>query len=382
MDSRAKYATRPKVLSIDSSLTNQKSVEQALTAEYELKTTASGEHCLDTLQSFAPDIILLDIDLPNSDALKVCRQIRQSVQFVHTPILFLSHMNSQNEKLKGFEAGGDDYVAKPINPSALIAKLNLSLERAQKKPKDKSEAAAYPLLDVNIETLNEYLLNLIELDNSQRLGDLMLTTLDRLGLKAALYWHASGDTYSSIGPLTDLENVLLQQATQSFPVDHSARFVWGSSSFGAIIHNMPSPKSEQFQTMRQIVTTLFKATSSKMQKLSSLSSSIVFNTDAELSSNPPFDSNSLRVHGYKLEAALDNLEHQSELHLRKITQTLQTLANDESRSDFDRQQFQRLLNQSIQTRIAIYDQCLELQSQYRQILTCLNLEIDVPEVEH
>ncbi len=372
MDSKVKQAALPKVLLIDSNLTNQKIVTDALYSAFDLKSVGAGITCLEDLFEFHPDVILLDVDLPNSESLKICRMIRAEPNFAYTPILFLSHMNVEGEQLKGFAAGGDDYLSKPINPEQLVNKLALSLDRAQQKLPVRA-GAPYPALTLATRNLLDYMITLIELDHGARLGELMLATLDKLGLKGAIFWHSNGETHSSIGSLTDLETVLLQQATQSFPLDHSARFIWGSCHFGAIIHNMPSPRNEQYQTMRQLVTTLFKATHSKLDSRSGFVTTHL-DEDSFASAKEAVDLGSLKLHCFQLEAALDNLENDSESHLRRISQTLQQLANDSHRSERDRQQFQKLLNQCIQTRIAIYDQCLALQTEYQQILGCIGAE--------
>ena len=77
---------------------------------YDILTAYNGEEILRKLEG-APDIILLDVNMPGMDGFEVCRQIRE---FVSCPILFLTARTFDSDKVKGFSVGGDDYVVKPF----------------------------------------------------------------------------------------------------------------------------------------------------------------------------------------------------------------------------------------------------------------------------
>lgn len=91
-----------------------------------LKAT-TGEEALFLTQQNNPDIVLLDVMLPDIDGFTLCGQIR-----VHTsvPILFLTAKNSDLDKLKGFNFGGDDYITKPFNPLEIVARVKAQLKRS------------------------------------------------------------------------------------------------------------------------------------------------------------------------------------------------------------------------------------------------------------
>ncbi len=83
------------------------------------------------LQSFAvkrPDLVVLDVGMPEMDGLEVCRQIRKSSD---APILFLSARDEEIDRVLGLEMGGDDYVTKPFSPRELVARINVILKRAR-----------------------------------------------------------------------------------------------------------------------------------------------------------------------------------------------------------------------------------------------------------
>ena len=95
---------------------------------YEVWTAENGQGALKQAQA-QPDMILLDINLPDIDGLEICATIRQ---YVSCPILFLTARIEDSDKVKGFAAGGDDYVVKPFSLAELEARVGAHLRREQR----------------------------------------------------------------------------------------------------------------------------------------------------------------------------------------------------------------------------------------------------------
>lgn len=85
-----------------------------------------GKKALDAFRDFQPDLIVLDVGLPEMDGLEVCRQVRRTST---VPILFLSARGDEIDRILGLEIGGDDYVTKPFSPRELIARISVILKR-------------------------------------------------------------------------------------------------------------------------------------------------------------------------------------------------------------------------------------------------------------
>ncbi len=113
-------------------------LEKALNIEglHHILKADTGMSAIDTCRKAQPDIIILDIMLPDLDGYEVCRQIRQ---FSHCPILFLSSKNDELDKLLGLAVGGDDYVTKPFSPKEIAYRVKAQLRRIeyQQNPADK-----------------------------------------------------------------------------------------------------------------------------------------------------------------------------------------------------------------------------------------------------
>jgi two-component system, OmpR family, response regulator len=88
---------------------------------------ADGKAALTRFAGDRPDLIVLDVGMPEFDGLEVCRQIRKSSD---VPILFLSARDEEIDRVLGLEIGGDDYVTKPFSPRELVARVNVILRRS------------------------------------------------------------------------------------------------------------------------------------------------------------------------------------------------------------------------------------------------------------
>jgi two-component system alkaline phosphatase synthesis response regulator PhoP len=103
-------------------------------AGYEVLIASTGEKALDISREEKPDLIILDLMLPKIDGWEVCKQLRQDVATQDIPVIMLTARTQTEDKLKGFEAGADDYVTKPFSPRELVARVKRVLARAETAP--------------------------------------------------------------------------------------------------------------------------------------------------------------------------------------------------------------------------------------------------------
>ena len=92
-----------------------------------IETARDGREALLSFRRGPPDMIILDVGMPDTDGLDVCREIRKSSD---VPILFLSARDDEIDRVIGLEIGGDDYVTKPFSPREMVARVNGILRRA------------------------------------------------------------------------------------------------------------------------------------------------------------------------------------------------------------------------------------------------------------
>ena len=98
---------------------------------YEAAVLGGSKGTLKALEQSKPDLILLDVMLPDVDGFELCRQIRQSQTLARTPVLFLTARSDEVDRVLGLEIGGDDYMTKPFSPRELIARVKAHLRREE-----------------------------------------------------------------------------------------------------------------------------------------------------------------------------------------------------------------------------------------------------------
>ena len=96
---------------------------------YQTQVLPGAAGTLKALEQARPDLILLDVMLPDADGFELCRQIRQSAVLARTPVLFLTARSDEVDRVLGLEIGGDDYMTKPFSPRELIARVKAHLRR-------------------------------------------------------------------------------------------------------------------------------------------------------------------------------------------------------------------------------------------------------------
>jgi len=114
-----------KILIIDDEPQNVVLMREILSyhPEYECRGAMSGLEALDTLKTYSPEIILLDVMMPGLDGYEVCRRIRSQNQHRFCKLIMISGMSMVDDRLKGYDAGADDYLTKPFVEDELLAKL-------------------------------------------------------------------------------------------------------------------------------------------------------------------------------------------------------------------------------------------------------------------
>jgi two-component system, OmpR family, response regulator MtrA len=115
----------PKILVIDDDNALREMVGIVLTASgFTPEYCPDGDQAMDTFRAFAPDLVLLDVMLPGQDGIAVCKEIRK---ISGTPIIMLTAKTETQDIVLGLEAGADDYIVKPFEPSVLTARINARL---------------------------------------------------------------------------------------------------------------------------------------------------------------------------------------------------------------------------------------------------------------
>ncbi|HYF65353.1 MAG TPA: response regulator, partial [Herpetosiphonaceae bacterium] len=194
---------------------------------YEVVLAANGDELLRKAQASVPDLMLVDIIMPNMDGYEAIRQLRNDTRLAHIPIIVLTARTSVQDVVTGFETGADDYVTKPFQMQELLARVKAQLTRAKRRP------VQNPLTGLPGNTLIEEEINhrlrisqpfallYIDLDNFKAFndaygfarGDLVIKLMAHLladlrqhmGDDEMFLGHIGGDDFAVLLPLDQVE---------------------------------------------------------------------------------------------------------------------------------------------------------------------------------
>ena len=146
-------ASKQKILIVDDDVNIAELISLYLNKEcYDTHIAYDGEEALETFESFAPNLVLLDLMLPGMDGYQVCRELRSKSQ---VPIIILSAKGETFDKVLGLELGADDYMIKPFDTKELVARVKAVLRRYQPArptaaPTQTGKFVEYPDLTINL----------------------------------------------------------------------------------------------------------------------------------------------------------------------------------------------------------------------------------------
>jgi two-component system OmpR family response regulator len=116
---------------------------------YQVTTAATGFAALDAAATASPDLVVLDVMLPDIDGFEVCRRLRAARDFV--PVIFLSARDTEDDRIAGFVRGGDDYVTKPFSLEELTLRIGALLRRARAGQGDADETPRLRYRDLEMD---------------------------------------------------------------------------------------------------------------------------------------------------------------------------------------------------------------------------------------
>ncbi len=121
-------AVRPTILVVDDAPEILMIVESVLGKHYSLKSFSRSKEALDYAFANPPDLILLDIVMPEIDGLEACRRLKANPRLADVPVIFITSKNEDEYEEYGFSVGASDFIHKPINAPILLARVNTHLK--------------------------------------------------------------------------------------------------------------------------------------------------------------------------------------------------------------------------------------------------------------
>ena len=191
-------------------------LESAFSQLYKLESFASAADCLARLATVTPNLFMLDVDMPEMDGYTLCRTLKNQPKTCEVPVIFISALDDLESRMAGYDAGGDDYIAKPVKLALLKQKVEVLRRITEEKAALKSQLGDSDLLaSMVMSQLDEYavlvkfLRSLNSCNKHSKIAEATLSMLKTYKLKGALQFRLPGG------------EVTVDQAGESSPLEAS-----------------------------------------------------------------------------------------------------------------------------------------------------------------
>ena len=122
LERRDMNKNRPQILAIDDTLANLLTLGMALASSFDLQVATSGAMGLVLALESPPDLILLDVMMPEMDGFETCRRLKNDPRTLHIPVVMITALDQTDERVRGLDAGADDFLTKPVDFTTLLAR--------------------------------------------------------------------------------------------------------------------------------------------------------------------------------------------------------------------------------------------------------------------
>lgn len=271
------HGTLPRILSVDDDSANQRIMLDLLDELYAVDFAECGETCLERLRSSHPDLILLDIMMPGIDGYAVCAQIKADAATSDIPVVFVSGKDSLEDRIKGYEAGADDYFVKPFDHDELLIKIARLLQ--QRAERAQLAAHASEASSIAMRTMREVgelgvILRFYEASfaahDEPTLATCLFEAADAFGWECSVQVRGPFATLdmSGMGVMSPLEQSLLTRAIQRGRfVDFKQRTIVNFDHVSLLIRNMPIDDEIRYGMVRDHVCLLLNGVEARIRSL-------------------------------------------------------------------------------------------------------------------
>ncbi len=150
MKSNPANTDKENILIVDDTPNNLRLLSTMLVGQgYEVRKALNGRMALISVQAEPPDLILLDIKMPEMNGYEVCEKLKADEKMSHVPIIFISALDDVNDKVKAFDVGGVDYITKPFQAAEVLARVKnqLSIQKLQRQLREQNELLQQQILN-------------------------------------------------------------------------------------------------------------------------------------------------------------------------------------------------------------------------------------------
>jgi len=245
-----------RVLIVDDSTDDIHFVMENLKQDYAVLVATSGEKAVEmAAKNPRPDVILMDVEMPGMNGYETCRQLKATTETSATDVIFVSAHDSTEGKLAGYDAGGSDYLIKPVQTSELLQKVKLAIKNKEARTAvEADKAMAMETAMTAISSAGEqgvvvnFMKNSFSVTSIEELARLVVDATSSYGLESSVQLRtaASSVNASSKEPIPPLEQELLSKLKDVGRLKESGtRFIGNFGGVTQLIKNMPEDEDKR-----------------------------------------------------------------------------------------------------------------------------------------
>jgi CheY-like chemotaxis protein len=252
-------------------------IEAVLGPDCDLHTFANAEDCAKRLESEKPDLFFLDVNLPGMDGYSLCRSIKDNAELRNTPVTFVSGHDTIEERIKGYDAGGEDFIVKPFEPEELLRKLFVAQNMVlnQRSLAEQITEAEYlsTLVMANMDEtgiLLQFMSKLIAMESADEIANGLLELMQRYRLDGVVQTRLGGTTttLSAAGTNLPLEvSVIEHVRDQGRIFEFRRRSVHNFELVTVMVNNLPIEDPDFCGRLRDHLSVAAQGVDSRLRAL-------------------------------------------------------------------------------------------------------------------
>jgi DNA-binding response OmpR family regulator len=252
-------------------------LEDMLSDEFSIETFANAESFLERMSSDKPDMLILDVGLPDIDGYEVCRRIKSDFDTSHIPVTFISGHDNIEALMSGYEAGGEDFIVKPFEPAALQRKVGVAqrIIGDQRQLRDQANYAQQAAMSAitsmgELGVVIQFLRSSFACNDAQSLAKAVIDALGQYGLDGAVQIRMGDETLSLSpeGQDLPLETSVLNYARKLgriFEVQQRSGYNFGGITL--LVNNMPLDDPDRCGRIRDNLAILAEGADARCQAI-------------------------------------------------------------------------------------------------------------------
>jgi CheY-like chemotaxis protein len=265
------------VLIVDDSDEDVSIVESQLKGEYLVSVANSGEGALNILASGpSPDVILMDVEMPALDGYETCRLLKNTPETSEIDVIFISAHDTTEQKLYGYEAGGNDYLTKPVDPAVLRQKVRLAIE--DKTSRAVMETEKFEAMQTAMTAISsageqgvvvDFMRRSFTVENVEALARLIVEATANFGLESSVQLRTARGPVNagSTEPMPPLEVELLTRVKDTGRLsERGSRLIANFGPVTQLIKNMPEDEDRRGR-LRDHIALLLEGAEARLKSL-------------------------------------------------------------------------------------------------------------------